>query len=98
MVVVGDIFGGGSGDEEGGAWGLGFECGLPALRASGVGVLGCLKRRGGFDLFVWLCFIDEGGNGTVEEAWFPFLFFHFSLIYPLDFWATGAAILLYPTN
>ena len=49
MVVVGDIFGGGSADEEGGAWGLGFECGLHCGRGRvELGVLGCLKRREGF--------------------------------------------------
>lgn len=37
VVVVGDIFGGGSGGEEGGAWGLGFECRLHCGGAWGWG-------------------------------------------------------------
>ena len=53
----------------------------PALWAwaSGVRGLGCLKEALGvlICLFVWLCSIYEGGNGTVELVSFSFFFFLF---------------------
>ena len=80
MVVGGDIFGGGSADEEGGAWGLGFECGLHCGRGRvELGVLGCLKRREGF-WFVCLfgCVFNflymKGEMELLKKLWFPFFF------------------------